>query len=217
MTETTKTAKIAKAIRRYFVGGLLIWLPIWATYIVIKFLINIMDSSVKLLPTEYQPHTLFGIDIPGFGLILTLIILIATGLFATNFIGNRVLGFWERVLSRIPLIRSIYAAVKQVTEALLKPSGNSFRKVVMVEFPRKGIWSIGFQTSDAFAHGPDKDEHYITVFVPTTPNPTSGFLLVIPKKEVTELDMSVEEGLKMIISIGVVDIGKPKDVNMHTL
>ncbi|PHQ82419.1 MAG: hypothetical protein COB66_00290 [Coxiella sp. (in: Bacteria)] len=208
-------SRVGKAIRRYFIGGLLIWLPIWATYIVIKFLVLLMDGSINLLPTRYQPHALFGTDVPGIGLILTLVILLITGLLVTNFIGDRIVKAWDKLLSRIPLIRSIYSAVKQVTEALLKPSGKSFRKVLMIEFPRKGIWSIGFQTSETFPHAPG-DKNHITVFVPTTPNPTSGFLMIVPEDDVVELDMSVEDGLKTIISLGVVNAGKPP-ANINTM
>lgn len=185
-----------KAIRRYFIGGLLVWLPIWATYVVVRFLVNIMDSSINLLPEQYRS------DVPGIGLLLTIAILFVTGLLVTNFIGSKVISFWEKLLSRIPLIRSIYAAVKQVTEALLHPSGKSFRKVLLIEFPRKGLYSIGFQTSDAPFHQP-VEGNFITVFVPTSPNPTSGFLMIVSEDETTELDMSVEDGLKAIISIGV--------------
>ena len=185
-----------KAIRRYFIGGLLVWLPIWATYVVVRFLVNIMDSSVNLLPEHYRT------DIPGIGLLLTIVILFVTGLLVTNFIGSKVVSFWERLLSRIPLIRSIYTAVKQVTEALLHPSGKSFRKVLLIEFPRKGLYSLAFQTSDIPFHAP-AEGNFMTIFVPTSPNPTSGFLMVVREEETTELDMTVEEGLKTIISVGV--------------
>lgn len=195
--------QIGKAIRQYFIGGLLIWLPIMATYIVIRFIVQLMDSSINLLPKGLQPKYLFGFSVPGIGLILTLFVLLLTGMFVANFVGGKIVRFWEGMLARIPLVRSIYGAVKQVTEALLHPSGKSFRKVLMIEFPRKGVWSIGFQTSDAFAHAPREGNH-VTVFVPTTPNPTSGFLMIIPEEEVVELNMSVEEGLRTIISIGVV-------------
>jgi uncharacterized membrane protein len=160
-----------------------------------------MDSSINLLPEQYRT------DIPGIGLILTLVILFLTGLLVTNFIGSRIVTFWEKILSRIPLVRSIYTAVKQVTEALLTPSGKSFRKVMLIEFPRKGLWSLAFQTSDVPFHAPEEGEH-ITVFVPTSPNPTSGFLMVVKTDEVQELKMTVEEGLKIIISIGVSGITK---------
>ena len=195
--------QLIKAFRQYFIAGLLVWLPVLATYFVIRFLVQLMDSSINLLPTPLQPQHFLGFSLPGLGLLLTLGVLIGTGLFVTNLIGSRIVNLWEKVLSRIPLVRSIYSAVKQVTEALLHPSGKSFRKVLLVEFPRKGVWSIGFQTSDAFDQAPGEHNH-ITVFVPTTPNPTSGFLMIIPDTEVIPLNMSVEEGLRTIISIGVV-------------
>lgn len=197
-----------KAIRRYFIGGLLVWLPIWATYVVVRFIVNIMDSSISLLPEQYRT------DIPGIGFILTVVILFVTGLLVTNFIGSRIVGFWEKLLCRIPLIRSIYTAVKQVTEALLTPSGKSFRKVMLIEFPRKGLWSIAFQTSDAPFHTPEEGEH-ITVFVPTSPNPTSGFLMVVKTEDTQELNMTVEEGLKIIISIGVSGVTTASKANFN--
>ncbi|MCH9770741.1 MAG: DUF502 domain-containing protein [Gammaproteobacteria bacterium] len=190
-------------IRRYFIAGLLVWLPIAATYIVIRFIIGLLNNSVKLLPHKYQPDTLLGMHIPGIGLAITIIVLFLTGLLATNYIGHRIIRVWEKIVDRIPLIRSIYAAVKQVLHAVLQPNGQSFRKVLLVEFPRKGIWSIAFQTSTQF-HSPEVNEDMVTAFIPTTPNPTSGFLTFIPKQDVTELDMSVEEGLRMVISLGVV-------------
>jgi uncharacterized membrane protein len=197
-----KSHPIARAIRQYFIAGLLLWLPILATYVVIRFIVRLMDSSIRLIPLHYQPEQLLGFDIPGLGLILTILLLFFTGLLATNFIGSRIVNFWENVLLRIPLVRSIYSAVKQITEAILHPAGNSFRKVILMEFPRKGIWSIGFQTNESFPHAPG-DENHIMVFVPTTPNPTSGFLMAVPESEVKELPISVEEGLRTIISIGV--------------
>jgi uncharacterized membrane protein len=196
-----------KAIRRYFIGGLLVWLPIWATYVVVRFLVDIMDSSINLLPHQYRT------DIPGIGFILTIIILFVTGLLVTNFIGTKIIDFWESLLSRIPLIRSIYTAVKQVTEAVLQPSGKSFRKVLLIEFPRKGLWSLAFQTSEVPFHAPDEQE-YMTVFVPTSPNPTSGFLMVVRTDEVIEVDMTVEEGLKTIISIGVANVSSKTEFEM---
>lgn len=190
-------------IRRYFIAGLVVWLPIWVTYIVIKFLVDILDGSLSLLPYEYQPDQLLGFHVPGLGLIFTLLILFFTGLLVTNFLGRKIVNLWERMLARIPLIRSIYSAVKQVVHALVQPTGSSFRKVLLVEYPRRGIWSIAFQTSDQFTDTPHPEE-VVTVFIPTTPNPTSGFLTIIPKADTHELNMSVEEALRMVISLGVV-------------
>ncbi|MCH9643555.1 MAG: DUF502 domain-containing protein [Gammaproteobacteria bacterium] len=194
---------MSRALQRYFIGGLIVWLPIWATFIVVRFLVNIFDSSTKLLPDRFQPDTLFGVHIPGIGVALTIIVILLTGLIFTNFLGNRILAFWEKLLARIPLIRSIYSAVKQVTQTILHPKGNSFRKVMLIEYPRKGIWSIGFLTSTNLNLSPVGEEAF-TIFIPTTPNPTSGFLMVVPASDARELDMSVEEALRMIISLGVV-------------
>ncbi len=190
-------------IRRYFIAGILVWLPILVTFIIIRFLVRLMDGTLSLLPHKYQPEQLFGMDIPGLGLIFTLIVLLITGFLATNFLGRKLVELWEKLLARIPLIRSIYAATKQVISALVHPSGKAFRKVLLIQYPRKGIWSIAFQTSEKFSDLPT-DESVITAFVPTTPNPTSGFLTLIPKKDTQELDMSVEEALRMVISLGVV-------------
>jgi len=190
-------------MRKHFIAGLLVWLPIWATFFIIKFLVNLMDKTLSLLPIKYQPDQLIGFHVPGLGIVFTLIILFVTGLLVTNIVGHKAVAIWESLLSRIPLIRSIHSAVKQVSHALLQPQSNAFRKVVLVEYPRRDIWSIGFQTSDHFLHSPKGDE-MMTVFIPTTPNPTSGFLTVIPKKDAAELDMSVEEALSMVISLGVI-------------
>lgn len=207
-----------KNLRRYFISGLVIWLPIWATFVVIRFIFNLLDSTVALLPAHWQPNHIFGTDIPGIGLILTLFVLLLTGMLTANFVGDWLLRTWEKLLARIPLVRSIYSAVKQVTEALIRPKSGSFRNVVLVEFPKEEVWSIAFQTSDAFKHGPT-DEDYLTLFIPTTPNPTSGFLTIIPKRKVYDLDMNVEEALRMVISLGVVQKkeGQPADVKMHKL
>lgn len=190
-------------MRRRLIAGLLVWLPILATYVIIRFIIELLDQTLALLPHQYQPEQLFGHSIPGLGLLFTLIILFVTGLLVTNFVGHRVVALWEKILSRIPLIRSIHSAVKQVTHALVQPQGAAFRKVLLIEYPRRGVWSIAFQTSSNFNH-PQSDADMLTAFVPTTPNPTSGFLTVIPKKDVVELDIGIEEALRMVISLGVV-------------
>lgn len=190
-------------IRRYFISGLLIWIPIGVTVFVIVFLINLLDRSLSLLPAKYQPEQLFGHAIPGLGLIFVILVIFITGLLITNIVGNRVVNAWEKLLARIPLIRSIYSSVKQVSHALLKPTDDSFRKVVLIEYPRKGVWSIGFQTAHDFK-GVPVEEKTIAVFIPTTPNPTSGFLILVPKEDTIELNMTIEEAFKVIISLGVV-------------
>ncbi|WP_423062911.1 DUF502 domain-containing protein [Candidiatus Paracoxiella cheracis] len=201
-------------IRRSFIAGLLVWLPILVTYVIIKFIINLFDGTLSLLPHRFQPQQLFGHDIPGIGFLFTIIVIFLTGLLIANFIGNRLVEGWEKLLAKIPLIRSIYMAVKQVTHAFVQPKGESFRKVLLVEYPRKGLWSIGFQTASQFKGIPLEHE-MLAVFIPTTPNPTSGFLILAPKEDTIVLSMTVEEAFKVIISLGVMmpkhDI-KPPDM-----
>lgn len=193
-------------IRRYFVSGLLVWLPILVTFVVIKFLFDLLSKSLLLLPNEYQPDVIFGVHIPGVGVVLTLLVIFFTGLFAANFIGRRFVAFGDILMGRIPLVRSVYTGVKQVTETLFTPGGQSFRKVLLVQFPQAGVWSIAFQTGEG-AKEVDaalKEKEMVSYFIPTTPNPTSGFLMIAPKSEVIELDMSVDQALKFVISLGVV-------------
>ncbi len=190
-------------MKKYLIAGLLFWLPIWATFVVIRFLFDLLDSTISLLPHPYQPDQLIGHHIPGLGILLAIIIIFLTGLLVTNFLGNKLVEISERLLSRIPIIRSIYSAVKQVANAFFQASGDSFKQVVLVEYPRKGLWSIGFQTSGKFQGTPTNGQ-MLTVFIPTTPNPTSGFLIIVPVADVTELNMTIEEAFKAIVSLGVI-------------
>ena len=193
-------------MKRYIVAGLLVWVPILVTVLVLKFLWELIDKSVALIPHNFQPEVLFGFNIPGFGVIISLLVLLLTGVFAANFLGKKVVDFSEKVLGQIPLVRSIYKAVKQSMQVIFSPSGRSFRQVVMIEYPRKGIWSLGFVTNEADAYFHKKNapeiEDILTIFVPTTPNPTSGFLLFLPRESVRFLDIPVDEALKTIISLG---------------
>lgn len=192
-------------VRRYLAAGLLVWVPLVVTFFSLRFVINLMDRSLLLLPSAIRPENLLGFRIPGLGVILTLGLLVATGSLAANYFGRRLLDFWEAVLARIPLVSWVYMGVKKVAETLLSPSGQSFRKVLLIEYPRKGIWSLCFMTSSALAEVQGRTaKDVICVFVPTTPNPTSGFVMMVPRDEVTELDMTVDEALRMIISLGVV-------------
>ena len=192
-------------LRKYIIAGLLVWLPFAATVFIVKLLIDLLDKTILLLPPEWQPANLFGFSIPGFGIILAITILLLTGMLAANLFGRRFVEIWEKILNRIPLVRSIYSSVKQISNTIFDPSGQSFRKVVMLEYPRKGLWSIGFLTNENIG---DKlssvDDKLVAIFVPTTPNPTSGFIIMARKDEINELNMSVEEGFKFIISIGVI-------------
>ncbi len=202
-------------IRRAMIGGLLVWLPILATLFVLKFIIGLMDNSLSLLPTQYHPEQLFGFDIPGLGVVLAVLILFFTGLFVGNFIGKKFVKLWEYVLNHIPFVRSIYSAVKQVLETVLVPSSQSFRQVLLVRFPHQGSWTIAFLVGQGLPEANVlTQEDLLTVFVPTTPNPTGGYIILVPRKEAIELSMSVDEALKFVISLGVV---QPKNLNSGVL
>lgn len=192
-------------MKKYFITGLLVLVPLVITVWVLKSLIGVMDQSLLLLPEAWHPHTFLGRDIPGIGAVLTILIVFTTGLIATNFFGMQLIRLWENLLNRLPVVKSIYSSVKQVSDTLFSDSGNAFRKAVLVKFPHAGAWTIAFLTGTP---GGDVVNHlqggYVSVFVPTSPNPTSGYFLMLPKAEVIELEMTVDEALKYIISMGVV-------------
>lgn len=192
-------------MRKYLIAGLLVWMPLGITFLVIRAIVGFLDNTLLLLPEAYQPDNLLGFHIPGLGVLLAVILVLATGMIVANLLGRRLVSAWESLLSRIPLVRTLYAGVKQIMEAVLATDAKSFRRVLLVEYPRRGIWSLGFMTTDQLGEVQQKTESdVIGVFVPTTPNPTSGFVLMIPEHEVIYLDMPVEQGLKMIISMGTV-------------
>jgi len=192
-------------MRKYFVTGLLILVPLAITLWVLNLIISTMDQSLLLLPERWQPKQLIGFHIPGMGTILTLVVIFLTGLLTRNFIGKKLVYAWELLLTRIPVVNSIYSSVKQVSDTLFSSSGNAFRKAMLVQYPRQGSWTIAFLTGTP---GGDVRNHlvgdYISVYVPTTPNPTSGFFLMMPRSDAIELDMTVDEALKYIVSMGVV-------------
>ena len=192
-------------MRKYFITGLLILVPLAITLWVLHAIISTMDQSLLLLPVEWRPEKLVGFKVLGIGTILTLLIVFVTGLLAQNFIGNYVIKAWESLLQRIPIVSSIYSSVKQVSDTLFSSSGNAFRKAVLIEYPRRECWTIGFLTG---VPGGDVVNHlkgdFVSVYVPTTPNPTSGFFLMLPRDQAIELDMSVDAALKYIVSMGVV-------------
>jgi uncharacterized membrane protein len=194
-----------KRLRRYLVAGILVWLPLGVVYILLSFLVGQMDKTIKLLPEPYRPEAWLGMPIPGLGVILTIIVLLVTGLLAANIVGRSIVGGWEALLERIPIVRSIYSAAKNFTEIVFSDSGNAFKKVLLVEYPRKGIYTLTFQTATKMGEVQGRTgEEVVCCFVPTTPNPTSGFIIVVPKKDVIELDMEVDEAAKLIMSLGVV-------------
>lgn len=198
-------------LRRWLVAGLLVWVPLGVTALIVQLMVDTMDRTLLLLPQSIRPEVLLGYRIPGLGLVLTLVVVIATGVVATNLFGRQLLHLWEAILHRIPVVRGIYGAVKQLTETLFSGSGKSFRKVVLVEYPHANSWTLAFLTGEGGGEIRDKTgKDLLNVFVPTTPNPTSGFFLMVPRERAIVLDMSVEAGLKMLLSVGVVTPGNGK-------
>jgi uncharacterized membrane protein len=192
-------------MRKYFITGLLVLVPLAITVWVLNLVIGTMDQSLLIVPHQWQPKTLIGFDIPGLGTILTILIIFVTGLLTNNLVGNYVLRLWESLLKRIPVVSSLYGSVKQVSDTLFSSSGNAFRKAVLIPYPHADSYTIAFLTGTP---GGDVKNHlvgeFVSVYVPTTPNPTSGFFLMMEKSRVVELDMSVDAALKYIVSMGVV-------------
>lgn len=193
------------ALRRYLAAGLLIWIPLGVTILVITFLVDVMDRTLLLLPPSLRPDVLLGFRVPGLGIVLTAVIVLGTGIIVTNLLGQKLFEWGEAVLRRIPLVRTVYTSVKKLTETIVNGTGRSFRRVALVEYPRAGMWTLAFITGD----GAEEIEartgrEMVNVFVPTTPNPTSGFMLIVPRTDVIELEMTTDEGLRMILSFGVV-------------
>lgn len=194
-----------KLLRRYLVAGLLIWAPLAVTFLLLRFAVNIMDKTLAIIPPQYRPEELLGVHIPGLGVILTFVVLLATGMLAANFVGRYVVGGWESLLDRIPIVRTIYGGAKNFAEIVFSDSNDSFKQVLLIEYPRKGLFSLAFQTSSELGEVQARTgEDVVCCFVPTTPNPTSGFVIMVPRKDIQVLDMDVDEALKMIISLGVV-------------
>ncbi len=196
-------------LRRYLVAGLLVWLPLGATFYIIRLLVRWMDQSLLLLPERLRPESLLGFQIPGLGVVLSLLILLLTGLVAANLFGRKLVALWEQLLARIPLVRSVYSAVKQLVETMFGDNGNSFRKVVLVEFPRRDLWTLAFLTSEeqgVVQEATGRD--VISVYIPTTPNPTGGYFILVPREDVRDIDLSVDDGLKLLLSMGAVNPAK---------
>ena len=192
-------------MKRYLIAGLLVWVPLGITIWVITFLVSTLDQTLLLVPTPLRPEALVGFHIPGLGVLLSFLILLATGVIAANFFGQRLIRLWESALGRIPVVKSIYSSVKQVSDTVLSDQGTAFRKALLVEFPRPGCWTIAFMIgvpADAVVDHLPGD--HVSVYVPTTPNPTGGYFVMLPRSSVRELDMSVDDALKYIISMGVV-------------
>jgi uncharacterized membrane protein len=196
---------ISGAVKKYFITGLLIWIPLVITIWVLKVIFDALDQSLLLLPESFQTEHWLGVHIPGLGAILTIVVVFLTGIFATNFFGAQLVQLWHGILNRIPVVNSIYSSVKQISDTLFSSSGQAFRKALLVQWPHEGMWTIAFLTG---APGGDVVNYIpadcVSVYVPTTPNPTGGYFVIVSRSQVIELDMSVDQALKYIISMGVV-------------
>lgn len=200
-----------KNLRNYFISGLLFWIPLGLSIVLIKFFLELVDSIV---PAQYLPENLLELEmpVPGSGVVLVLLIILTTGALVSNYIGRKLLKVWERLLNKIPGFRGLYNALKQLSDTVFSANSDSFKKALLIEYPRKGLWTIAFQTGDYHGEVEQKiGQEIINIYVPTTPNPTSGFFIMLPKADVIELDMSVDEAFKLIISTGVVTPQQPKD------
>ena len=204
------------AVRRWLLAGLLVLVPLAITVWVLDWIVSTLDQTLQILPRHWHPDYLIGAHVPGFGVLLALAIVLLIGAVASNFFGRKLVGWWDSLLGRIPIVRSIYSSVKQVSDTLFSENGNAFRKAVLVQWPREGVWTIAFQTGtpggDVVNHlGPD----YLSVYVPTTPNPTGGYFIMLKASDCIELNMSVDEALTYVISMGVVSPGTtpPKKLN----
>ena len=192
-------------MKKYLITGLLIWIPLVITIWVLKVIFDALDQSLLLLPDSFQTEHWLGVHIPGLGAILTIVVVFLTGIFARNFFGAQLIELWHEILNRIPVVRSIYSSVKQISDTVFSSSGQAFRKALLVQWPHEGMWTIAFLTGspggDVVNYVP---EDCLSVYVPTTPNPTGGYFVIVRKSDIIELDMTVDQALKYIISMGVV-------------
>ncbi len=197
-------------LRRYLIAGLLVWIPLAITLWVLSLLVDLMDQSLLIVPARYRSDALLGFHLPGLGAVLTLAILLVTGAIAANFFGKRLLLVWESILGRIPIFRSIYGGVKQISDTLFSPDGKAFRRAVLVRYPHAGAWTVALVTGTPEHEVTDHlGREQVSVFVPTTPNITAGFFLIVPRADTIALQMSVDQALKYIISMGVAEPPRP--------
>jgi uncharacterized membrane protein len=194
------------ALRKWLLAGLLVIVPVAITLAVLSWVIETLDQTLQILPHAWHPDRLFGVHIPGFGVLLTLAILLVVGAVTSNFVGKKLVHLGDRIVSRIPVVRSLYSSVKQVSDTLFSESGNAFRTAVLVQWPREGVWTIGFVTGSPGGDVTNylRGEEFVSVYVPTTPNPTGGYFVMLRKSDCIELKMSVDEALKYVVSMGVV-------------
>ncbi len=198
--------RVMATFRRYLIAGLLVWIPLAITFWVLALAVELMDQSLRLVPDRFQSDAILGFHLPGLGAVLTIAILLATGAIAANFFGKRLLDIWDSILGRIPIVRSIYGGVKQISDTLFSPDGKAFRRVVLVRYPHAGTWTVALVTGAPEHEVTDHLGHeQVSVFVPTTPNITAGFFLIVPRSDTIELTMSVDQALKYIISMGVAE------------
>jgi uncharacterized membrane protein len=202
--------RVMATLRRYLIAGLLVWIPLAITFWVLSLLVELMDQSLLIVPARFRSDALLGFHLPGLGAVLTLAILLATGAVAANFFGKRLLAVWESLVGRIPIVRSIYGGVKQISDTLFSPDGKAFRRAVLVRYPHPGAWTVALVTGAPEHEVTDHLGHdQVAVFVPTTPNITAGFFLIVPRSDTFELQMSVDQALKYIISMGVAEPPRP--------
>jgi len=202
--------RVMATLRRYLIAGLLVWIPLAITFWVLSLLVELMDQSLLIVPARFRSDALLGFHLPGLGAVLTLAILLATGAVAANFFGKRLLAVWESLVGRIPIVRSIYGGVKQISDTLFSPDGKAFRRAVLVRYPHPGAWTVALVTGTPEHEVTDHLGHdQVAVFVPTTPNITAGFFLIVPRSDTFELQMSVDQALKYIISMGVAEPPRP--------
>ncbi|WP_374523371.1 DUF502 domain-containing protein [Hydrogenophaga sp.] len=205
------------ALRKWLFSGLLVLVPLIITLWVLDWVVGTLDQTLRILPTSWQPDQLLGMHIPGLGVVFALVVLLSIGALASNIIGNRIVTWWHALLHRIPVVRSIYSGVKQVSDTLFSEKGNAFRKAVLVRWPHDQMWTIGFLTGtpagNVLEHlqAQGGDEAFVSVYVPTTPNPTGGYFVMVRQRDCVELSMSVDEALTYIVSMGVIVPGGPKN------
>ncbi|MDR7094515.1 DUF502 domain-containing protein [Hydrogenophaga laconesensis] len=211
------------ALRKWLFSGLLVLVPLIITLWVLEWVVSTLDQTLRILPTSWQPDQLLGVHIPGLGVVFALVVVVSIGALASNIIGNKLVSWWHAMLHRIPVVRSIYSGVKQVSDTLFSEKGNAFRKALLVQWPHEGMWTIAFLTGspggDVLSHlqsmpgGAEHDE-FLSVYVPTTPNPTGGYFVMVRKSACVELQMSVDEALTYIVSMGVIVPGGPKNAQI---
>ena len=207
MAESTKNNGIAKCLKRYMITGLLVWLPITVTIWIVDYIITTTDKLINLIPKQWQPETYLGFHIPGAGFVLAVLALFITGVLAANVLGRKFLEGWDSLLGRIPVVKSIYSSVKKVSESLLSDNSRSFKTPVLVPFPQPNLWTIAFVSGSvpqSVSNVLPEPTDYVSVYVPTTPNPTGGYYIMVRQSDIRELDMTVDEALKYVISLGMV-------------